>query len=92
MSLDGFERAVFGKENILSAVAATSKDEDGKTFVSLVNEYGDDIHFTVTKDTNDGELVGFGVAARSADARDVLIKGLRFIVKTLEEESQEVDD
>ena len=91
-TISGYEREVRGETHVLEAIAATEgTGDDAKTFVSLVNEVGS-IHFTSAKDRETGETTGIGIHAEGGDARDVLIKGLKFLVKTLEDERAEVRD
>lgn len=90
--INGYEREVRGLNHVLEAIAATEgAGDDAETFVSLVNEVGS-IHFTSAKDRETGETTGIGIHAEGGDARTVLIKGLKFLIKTLEEESAEVRD
>lgn len=89
--ISGFERDVVGEETIMTAMAATGDARDGAvTFISLTSDYGD-FGFTRAKD-DDGNVIGVGIRADGADARESLIKGLDFLSKALKEQRAEVDD
>lgn len=88
-SLTGYQRSVFGGDNVMEATVAKDTDPNGTSYVQLMDIWGEDVHFTCAHLPSTGELYQIGVRADNAEARKMLLQGLKFLIKGLEEEEDE---
>ena len=88
-----YEREVIGHKNILNVEAGTRDYGKGRTetYASIIS-YEGDMMFGPAVDKNTGETRGFAIKTESPDGRDTLIKGLRFLLKVLDEERMGVNN
>ncbi|RRG07468.1 MAG: hypothetical protein DUD30_00810 [Lactobacillus sp.] len=89
-----YSRDVYEENTDISVEAGTAEDyEDDsvETFASIIC-YEGDVMFAPATDRKTGKTKGFAIKTESSGGRDALIKGLRFLLNTLEEERAEVND
>ena len=89
-----YSRNVYGENTDIGVEAGTEDDyKNGgvETFASIIC-YEGDVVFAPAIDKKTGKTKGFAIKTESREGRDALIKGLSFLLKTLEEERGEVDD
>ena len=77
------------RDNVMEATVAKDTDPNGTSYVQLMDIWGEDVHFTCAHLPSTGELYQIGVRADNAEARKMLLQGLKFLIKGLEEEEDE---